>query len=468
MRLRWKLTITYLLVVLLCTAPSGLYVVYSVERAYKDQTVRELEACKAVVVHAVSEAVRSGRSLRQCEDIARQLAATCQFEVTLTDANGEGSRSGRTAALNASHERRDPVGLQRGCGSVCHGELLDTRRLAVRGPILVGGSAVGWVSVSVPMSQVRREAGRTRRIVLVGMLFAAGIASFLATRLAAEVAHPIVRMSSMARKVAEGDFRQQVPVASRDEIGELAESLNAMARRLDDMTSARRAFVANVSHELRTPVASIRALVDALLAGAKDDPGEAEEFLRLLGCESERLANLVHDLLDITALESHTVRRRLERVSVQDAVNSVVAAVAHEAEARKLSLMVHVPDGLEVTADRHQFERAVANLLDNAVKYTPPNGRVVVEVARSNGKVVVSVEDTGIGIPQEEIPRIFERFYRVDKARSRAMGGTGLGLAIVKEIVEGHGGSVHVESQLGKGSKFAVVFPDPPTVGATS
>jgi len=458
MRLRWKLTITYLLVVLLCTVPSGLYVVYSVEKTYHDQTVRELRACEAAVVRLVTEAVRSGRSLEECQQTAEQVVSTCGFQVMVTRISGETAAGG---------EDPSQVGLQRRCGSVCHGELLDTRKLAVRSPILIGGSTVGWISISVPMSQVRREAGRTRRIVLMAMLFAAGLASFLATRLAAEVAHPIVRMSSMAQRMAEGDFRQQVPVASRDEIGELAESLNTMACRLNDMTSARRAFVANVSHELRTPVASIRALVDALLAGAKDDPGEAEEFLRLLERESERLANLVQDLLDITTLESHTVRRRLEKVPLDEAVSSVIAAVAHEIEARRLSLTVDVPDGLVVTADRHQLERAVANLLDNAVKYTPPNGRVSVQAARSNGMVTVSVEDTGIGIPQEEIPRIFERFYRVDKARSRAMGGTGLGLSIVKEIVEGHGGSVHVESQLGKGSRFTLVFPDPSTAGPT-
>ncbi|MGQ9697254.1 MAG: HAMP domain-containing sensor histidine kinase [Armatimonadota bacterium] len=437
--------------------------VYSVERTYREQTVRELRACETAVVRAVTEGIRRGRSVRECREIARRFASTCGFQVSIIGMNGEmvaGDAPSSAHPKGAVSER-----LQRGCGSVCHGELFDARELAVQSRIDVGGRTVGWIRISAPMSQVRREAGRTRRVVLMAMLFAAALASFLATKLASGVAQPIVRMSSMARKMAEGDFRQQVPVTSRDEIGELAESLNAMAQRLGEMTRAHRAFVANVSHELRTPVASIRALVDALLAGAKDDPGEAEEFLRVLGCESERLANLVQDLLDITTLESPTLRRRLEKVSVEEAVSTVVAAAAHEIETRRLSLSVDVPSGLEVTADKRQLERALANLLDNAVKYTPPKGAVAVEAVRANGAVMLSVKDTGIGIPQDEIPRIFERFYRVDKARSRAMGGTGLGLAIVKEIVDGHGGSVQVESQLGKGSKFTLVFPDPPATG---
>jgi len=460
-RLSWKLTATYLLVTILCMAPLGLYLAYSVGqdellRSHQDLVIR-LNAARALL----QDAIGHGRTLADSAPIAGELASPGGMTVAVRDIRGRllwegsGNPQGTISASRAARDiRRNP-----GC-RVCHQELLDTQELtgtrAIRGP---NGSVVGTVRISLPMSIVKGSAWRLRRIILLAVLASICLACFIGARLASGIAQPIALMSAMARRISAGDFSHRVPVPSADEVGELAASLNAMAQRIEEMTAARKAFVADVSHELRTPVASIRALVEALLAGARNDPEEAAEFLSLLESESDRLSNLVRDLLDIAALEARPGRAKAEPVAVADAVRRVCGQLAHQADRAGVRLCMDVPDGLYAMADPPQLERAVANLLDNAVKYTPEGGLVSVNVHRSGNQVLICVADTGMGIPPSEVPRIFERFYRVDKARSRTVGGTGLGLAIVKEIMEANGGAVTVDSHPGRGSQFTLIFP---------
>jgi two-component system phosphate regulon sensor histidine kinase PhoR len=241
-------------------------------------------------------------------------------------------------------------------------------------------------------------------------------------------------------------------------------------RRLENI---RRDFVANVSHELRTPVASIRAMAEALLMGAKDDPETLEQFLETMLKETERLSTLLDDLLELARIESG--RRELRKVDLnaRQLVETVLRKLRPQAERKQLCVSVDVPADLTLRADPDAMQQVLVNLLDNAIKYTPEGGKVGVEcrvssvevmtdepppVTRHPSPVTLIVRDTGVGIPREHLPRIFERFYRVDKARSREMGGTGLGLSIVKHLVELQGGRVTVESAVGKGSVFTVTL----------
>jgi two-component system phosphate regulon sensor histidine kinase PhoR len=219
-------------------------------------------------------------------------------------------------------------------------------------------------------------------------------------------------------------------------------------------------FIANVSHELRTPLTSIIGYVEALLDGAQEDAPKREEFLRIIKTHADRLSALVHDLLQLSQIESGEDRWRRDLVDVTGLARRSVALVHPLAQRRRITVRCEgEAERLCVVGDEEKLTQVLVNLLDNAVKYTEPGGRVDVAVQASGGRVRVSVRDTGIGIPPGDRDRIFERFYRVDRARSRESGGTGLGLSIVKHIVEAHGGAVAVESRLGHGSVFAVTLP---------
>jgi signal transduction histidine kinase len=230
-------------------------------------------------------------------------------------------------------------------------------------------------------------------------------------------------------------------------------------RRVEEV---RRNFVVNASHELKTPVTSIQTLAEALEVTVRDDPDRAATLVSRLGIEAERLARLVHDLLDLRRLEE---RGPLERVPVDlaELVRQTVADLVPRAEARDVEIGVDAPHRSLVAGVPGDLEVIVKNLVSNAIQYNRPGGTVEVELEGRDGTQILVVRDTGIGIPQQDLARVFERFYRVDTARSRETGGTGLGLSIVRHAVERHGGSIRVDSLLGEGTTFTVVLPvEPP------
>jgi two-component system phosphate regulon sensor histidine kinase PhoR len=220
----------------------------------------------------------------------------------------------------------------------------------------------------------------------------------------------------------------------------------------------RRDFVSNVSHELRTPVSALRGAAETLLEGALEDRERARSFVDLIHRHAERLSRLIADLLDLSRLESGEVQLAPETVDLGLAARQVVEMLAEPARAKGLTVLQSI-SGLAVFADPRAVEQVLLNLLDNAVRYTPGGGRVTLSAAREDAAVRVSVVDTGPGIAPQHLPRLFERFYRVDAGRSREVGGTGLGLAIVKHLVEAMGGEVRVESALGVGSTFSFRLP---------
>jgi two-component system phosphate regulon sensor histidine kinase PhoR len=227
-------------------------------------------------------------------------------------------------------------------------------------------------------------------------------------------------------------------------------------QRLETM---RRDFVANASHELRTPLTSIRGFVEALEDGAKDEPGTAERFLGKIRTHADRMAALVEDLLELSRLESGARAPELAATQPGDLVAEVVASFAEQAARKPLTLRYQERGGTAVVTDRERLRRILENLVDNAVKYTPAGGSVVVTTAADpDGGVRIEVKDDGPGIEAEHRERVFERFYRVDKARSRELGGTGLGLAIVKHLAESIGAEVRLESEPGRGSTFTVLL----------
>ena len=230
-------------------------------------------------------------------------------------------------------------------------------------------------------------------------------------------------------------------------------------RRLDD---ARREFVANVSHELRTPLTNIRSYTETLLDAAGDIPIDTEkQFLGVISSESERMARIVTDLLTLSKLDYGRMELRMTRFSLSDLLGKVANAMRLTVQDSGHEMIVDAPDDLPpIVGDRERIEQVVVNILSNAVKYTPSGGHIRLSAcAPAKNRVRITVEDDGVGIPAADVPRLFERFYRVDKARSRAAGGTGLGLAIAKEIVEQHEGKIALASEYGKGTTVTITLP---------
>jgi two-component system phosphate regulon sensor histidine kinase PhoR len=228
------------------------------------------------------------------------------------------------------------------------------------------------------------------------------------------------------------------------------------------LENVRRDFVANVSHELKTPVASIKGFVETLVEGRVDDPDDRRRFLEIIARQADRLGAIIEDLLALSRIEQAEGMGDLplERVGVADVFSAVIAECGPRAEERSIVIRVESPPGLEAEVNAPLLEQALINLVDNALKYSEPGGEIVVGAAPTpDGMLELMVRDRGTGIGAEHLPRLFERFYRVDKGRSRKLGGTGLGLSIVKHIVQAHGGTVAVESTPGVGSTFRVRLP---------
>jgi len=300
------------------------------------------------------------------------------------------------------------------------------------------------------------------QFLLAGAI-AAAIALVLARWLARGMTQPLRDMAQAARRMETGDYGQRVHTTSRDEVGQLATAFNRMSAELESLERLRRELVANVSHELKTPISALRAHLENLLDGVEEPD---RETLQVMLSQSERLSRLVDQLLDLSRLESGELPLRREGVPLRGLVAEVLSEVEVVRSGREVRVEDRVPDDIPpVFADRERLHQVLFNLLDNAVRLTPPGGEVVVSAHRVDGRCEVSVADTGPGIPAEHLPRLFERFYRVDTARSREDGGTGIGLAIARSVVEAHGGRIRAESEVGKGSVFTFDLPVAPAAG---
>jgi two-component system sensor histidine kinase VicK len=274
-------------------------------------------------------------------------------------------------------------------------------------------------------------------------------------------------MTKAAEAMAGGDFSRKIDVDSDDEIGILARTFNDMAMRLmttleeiKKSETLRREFVANVSHELRTPLTSIRSYAETL-TDYHDIPKEMEmDFLHVILNESDRMTKIVQDLLELSRFDAGSSKLTIELFSLERSIRDVTDPIALDAPKSggtvRLNLDADLP---RIRGDKARLEQVLLNILSNAVKYTPDGGLIVITGGREEDNVFVTIKDNGIGIPEEDLSRIFDRFYRVDKARSRQSGGTGLGLSIAREIVVRHGGDIRIESRVGEGTAVTVNLP---------
>jgi len=343
------------------------------------------------------------------------------------------------------------------------------------------GNEVEWISFAMPVDHpdgrviIHTSMSTTymneNLSQLTGILLWTALISLLIVPvawffLAETLTRPIIAMTRWVRSMGAGDLNQKLEVHSKDEIGVLAQGFNHMSEeirrhleqqsKLDEM---RKEFVANVSHELRTPLTSIRTYTETLIDGALEDADTAHSFLQIIDEEAKRMANLVTDLLELSRLDSKRSASEMDVVDLLGLLRLTVrqCQVLAEKKGQHIELAGETASCFTV-ANAHRINQVMHNVLSNAIKYSPENTTVHVTIQTDDFHHRITVQDEGIGIPKESVGRIFERFYRVDKARSRAMGGTGLGLAIAKEIMEEHGGSIHAQSTPDHGTTMTLQF----------
>ncbi len=323
-------------------------------------------------------------------------------------------------------------------------------------------------AISRPLRRLTKAAGAVadgeldlRVRWLVATAIALALSGVVGLLLSGAISRPLRRLTIAAGAVAEGELDLQVPVGTEDELGRLSQAFNKMVARLQAARQMQVDFVANVSHELRTPLTAIKGLVETLRDGAVDDTGVRDRFLETVEGETDRLIRLVNDLLILSRADSEALNLQREPVDLAALAAATVDRLAPWASEQDITLRVDAGDGIPFAlVDPDRMEQVLVNLLDNAVKFSRPGGSVTVCVTEGPGPAVrVQVRDEGIGIPAEALPHVGERFYRTDRARSRAEGGSGLGLAIGRALVEAHGGSLSVESEEGQGTVVSVAVP---------
>jgi heavy metal sensor kinase len=287
------------------------------------------------------------------------------------------------------------------------------------------------------------------------LLFLAGVGGlFLAER----TLKPVERITDIARGIGESDLSRRIDVESDDELGRLSETLNEMIGRLEDAFMKQRQFVADASHELRTPLAVIQAESSLVLEKSRTEP-EYRKALELVSQEVSFMSDIVGKLLLLARSDAGTEPMEYQTVDVAGLLTELVQDVDVLAQDKDQTLSAAPMESMTVRGDRTKLKQLFLNILDNAVRYTPAGGRIACTLVRQDGKAVASIADSGIGIAAEHLPFIFDRFYRVDKARTYTEGGTGLGLAIASSIAKMHGGEIKVESREGAGTTFTVVLP---------
>jgi signal transduction histidine kinase len=330
-------------------------------------------------------------------------------------------------------------------------------------PVVSAGKRVGTlvvlasepgVAINRPNSSFLFSAGRS---VLFGALAAGLVGVILGTVLFRRITHPLNALQKAARTVESGELAARVPVTSRDEIGMVAEAFNQMTARLERQQQLRKQMVGDIAHELRTPLSVMQGTIEAMLDGVLN-PNKTE--LRSLHNEIRRLTRMVEELRTLSLADEGQLRLELIDVDPASLVEQVTHGMLPMAKERGIELTAEVIHPLPtVRADGDRLAEVLTNLIGNALRYAPDGGHVTVSARHTEGQIVLAVRDDGPGIAQEDIPFVFERFWRGDKSRNRSSGGTGIGLAIVRHLVELHGGKISVESTLGRGTLFKVSLP---------
>ncbi len=472
--IRSKITLTYILLAVGVIISVGVISSIQLESYFKSLLVDELSTEADMVLVSVSQ--MSGKSLDEIDRFVRDLATRSNVRITLIDSAGvvlldSDVPLDRLAQVD-NHLQRPEVQeakrLRRG-SDIRHSVMVAKDFLYVAKAIpndhpRILGRHPEFIRLAMPVERVQMVIREIRFNILLAGLFVLLLVFVASVFISRRISKPLTEIAERVEEIRAGNLDTHIEVTSQDEIGRLAQTVNELVDKLKadvvqlrKLEQVRSEFLGNVSHELRTPIFSLQGFLETLLDGAIDDPSVSRDFLEKAYAHATRLNTLLNDLIEISRIESGEMKMSFRYFRLNEFLETVVRDHESTAERRRVALVLQTfnTDDVEVLGDREKLRQALNNLIDNAIKYNKQGGTVTISCTDSGERVRVSVADTGIGMPQEDLPRIFERFYRVDKERSREAGGTGLGLAIVKHIIDAHGSRVEVSSQVGQGTSFS-------------
>ncbi|MFC1855888.1 two-component system histidine kinase PnpS [Thermodesulfobacteriota bacterium] len=584
--IHYKITLTFGIIIAIVLTGIYFYLNISLsEHTYqriRDNLLKETLLVKDFLEKRFDKSLKSD----ELDKLADEIGADLEIRVTIIGFDGKVLGDSELNAENLlnveNHLHRTEVqqAFKEGIGESRRFSTTIKKDMLYIANLFTKGDFKAVVRLAVPLSEIDLISAHIKKMLIVSLLLAFGLAVIISVVASAFITKPIKEISQTAKAIAGGDFSHKTFINKKDEIGDLAETFNYMSeqvkKRIDEITSGklrfeavlmsmiegvmvidtsgqlllmnlalkdslqikddptgkqplevirnieiqeiadnivklkhgvesreitilmpkektllvhatpiiregknegavlvfhditelrkleqiRQDFVANVSHELRTPVASVKGYAETLLDGALSDEENAEDFVKIIYSDSERLAALIDDLLDLAKIESGKLKMTLEKCTIAPLTERITSGLKRKVKDKSITINMDIPNDLpEIIADEDRIAQVLLNLIDNAIKYTKENGTVTVSATEKDRFVQVDVSDNGAGIPESDLPRIFERFYRVDKARSRELGGTGLGLSIVKHIVQSHGGEVFVNSVVGRGTTFSFTMP---------
>lgn len=474
--LRHRLIFVHLFMLLTVTVAGGLIISYQLENYYEDRLFRQLKTHVDEVEYLLASGAFGTSSLAASYELLVDYAQTVNARLTLIDARGvvvfESGVTMDSLRFVENHGSRPEVEMaaREGIGGARRLSATVKKRLFYaakkvsprhRGAGLLRG--VEFVRLGVRLEEVETVLRDLRWKIFGGAGLALVLIALVSYWTSSKLTTPLQKLARVAESVKKGDMDARFTPESEDEIGELSELLNDMLAKLRDdvkqmrkLQTMRSQFLGNVSHELGTPVFAVQGYLETLLDDKVKDEKTQKAFIEKAFRQTQRLNNLLTDLIDISRIETGEMKMSIRYFELNDWLSKQVAELQPTAQHNGIALtFLPAHAGVNVLGDRERLAQVITNLVENAVKYNLPGGRVEVGYKDFMDEVEVFVSDTGRGIPEEHLNRIFERFYRVDKERSRSVGGTGLGLAIVKHIVEAHDSHVHVHSRVGKGSTFS-------------
>ena len=321
------------------------------------------------------------------------------------------------------------------------------------------GQSIGVLLLSTPVTELRQAIVTMEQRLLTVFTAVAGAAIVAALIFSFTLTRPVKALTSTIRRMGKGDLSARAHIRTSGELKELADSYNTMAEKIENFDRSRSQFVSNASHELKTPLTAMKLLLECLI----EQPGMPDEmrmeFMQDMNHEIDRLSGIITDLLTLTQMDSRDDALHVEELDLSRLTEETLHPLSPVADKAGLTIVSAIAPGVRLNGDATKLASVIYNLTDNAIKYTPEGGEVRVSLSGKGKTVTLTVTDNGIGIPPEEQAHIFDRFYRVDKARSRATGGTGLGLSIVRQMVQLHGGQITLASEPGRGSTFTVTLP---------
>lgn len=474
--LRQKITFFPIVLLLLLTVAANIISTTELQKYFRnrifEQLRNQLEEIQYLLTHAPIDFTEPD-GYRWLSDYAK----TAQFRLTIIRESGEvmfDSQVPQDSLVSVENHRHrpeiektllEPYGRDERLSRTIHESMFYVAKRIEPGRLHNDAwSGVRFLRLAIPLQEVQNILETVRWKISLGGLVSLIVMAMVSYYLSRKLTFPIQKLARVAESVKQGNLEEHFEHRSDDELGELAELLNDMLKKLKDdliqlrkLETMRSQFLGNVSHELRTPIFAVQGYLETLLHNRGNEPKMQKKFIKKAYRQAVRLNNLLTDLIDISRIESGEMKMTFVQFDVRAWLEKLYSEWQVAANDQGIRLALRGPETprLIVLGDQDRLTQVINNLVDNAMKYNVPNGSVLIGYRDLGKAVELSVSDAGKGIAEQHIPRIFERFYRVDKERSRSLGGTGLGLAIVKHIVEAHGSQIMVQSQVGLGSRFS-------------